>query len=86
MMSASDYNYHIRPYLFSAYMLSTRCTVRAAAAVFGVSKSLIHRDITVRLRAMNPGLASQIEELMKSNKAEGQIRGGMATKLKYAKT
>lgn len=32
------------------YIVETGATVRAAASVFGVSKSTVHKDITERLR------------------------------------
>lgn len=34
---------------------------------------------------INPTLAKQAREVMEENKLERHIRGGMATKLKYAK-
>ncbi len=64
-------------------MLENDSTVRKTAAVFGVSKSTVHKDITVRLRALDKPLFDEVAKLMEINKKERHIRGGMATKLKY---
>ena len=50
---------------------------------FGVSKSTVHKDITERLRKVNPQLYKQVAEILQINKEERHIRGGMATKRKY---
>ena len=65
------------------YMLEQNATVRAAAARFGISKSTVHKDLTERLRRVNPGLYAQVRELLDLNKAERHIRGGLATRRKY---
>lgn len=36
------------------YIAVHRTTVRAAAAVFGCSKSTVHKDVAVRLRTLQP--------------------------------
>ena len=38
------------------YIAAHRTTVRAAAAVFGCSKSTVHKDVAVRLRTLQPEL------------------------------
>ena len=72
-----------RASMLGEYIVENNATVRAAAKVFGVSKSTVHKDITERLRKINPSLAEQIKMVLDENKAERHIRGGMATKLKY---
>lgn len=67
----------------AVYLIENRCTVRAAAARFGVSKSTVHKDLTERLREINPGLYAQVRELLDWNKAQRHIRGGLATRRKY---
>lgn len=67
----------------AVYIVENRSTVRAAAKQFGVSKSTVHKDLTERLRRVNPALYSQVRELLDLNKAERHIRGGMATRRKY---
>lgn len=44
----------------------------------------VHKDVSERLRKINPVLAKQVREILDENKAERHIRGGMATKLKYS--
>ena len=67
----------------AVYILENEATVRAAAARFGVSKSTVHKDLTERLRRVDPGLYRQARELLDRNKAERHIRGGQATRRKY---
>lgn len=65
------------------YMIETRCTVRNAAAKFGISKSTVHKDISERLKFLSPTKANLTKELLETNKSERHIRGGNATKEKY---
>ena len=65
------------------YIIDTKSTVRAAAKKFRVSKSTVHKDITERLLEINPGLASEVKDVLENNKAERHLRGGMATREKY---
>ena len=67
------------------YIVKNQATVRAAAKVFGISKSTVHKDVSERLKKINPKLYRQVKELMDTNKQERHIRGGMATKNKYAR-
>ena len=68
----------------AAFVLERRTTVRAAAEHFGVSKSTVHKDLTVRLPALDRALSAQVRKLLNENKAERHLRGGLATKKKYA--
>ncbi len=72
--------------LIGRYVAETGCTVRAAAKIFGVSKSTVHKDITERLRYEDPILWRLVAEVLKTNKQERHIRGGNATRLKYQST
>ena len=76
-------NMEERAVLLARYMVENEATVRAAAGQFGVSKSTVHKDITERLREINPGLAAEVKEVLENNKAERHIRGGLATREKY---
>ena len=67
----------------AAYIVENNSTVRAAAARFGVSKSTVHKDITVRLPGVNRALYREVRALLDRNKAERHIRGGLATRRKY---
>ena len=66
------------------YIIETNATVRTAASVFGVSKSTVHKDITERLESVNRSLANDVKKILNQNKAERHIRGGEATRKKYA--
>ena len=65
------------------YIIDTKDTVRGAAAKFGISKSTVHKDVSERLKKINPELAKEVRVILDENKAERHIRGGMATKIKY---
>ena len=58
-----------RAVILGEYIVRQKATVRAAAEWFGVSKSTVHKDVSERLE---------------QNKQERHIRGGLATKRKYA--
>jgi len=66
------------------YIIDSNATVRQTAKAFGVSKSTVHKDVTDRLVQINPTLAKQARQVLDVNKSERHIRGGMATKEKYA--
>ena len=66
------------------YIVENDATVRAAAKEFGVSKSTVHKDVTERLRHVNPGLCAEVRRVFEVNKATRHIRGGEATRRKYA--
>ena len=69
--------------VLAEYIAASRDTVRGAAAKFGISKSTVHHDITVRLQEQNRGLYQQVQEVLQQNKKERHIRGGAATRRKY---
>ena len=69
----------------AVYIIETGATVRAAARHFGISKSTVHKDITCRLGRNHPQLYDQARAVLERNKQERHIRGGMATKRKYAR-
>lgn len=66
------------------YIAETGSTVRLTAQVFGISKSTVHKDVTERLCHIDAERFYKIQKLMDINKAERHIRGGEATRLKYA--
>ena len=65
------------------YIIETKATVRQAAKKFGISKSTVHKDCTDRLKQLNPGLASEVRQVLDVNTQERHIRGGLATREKY---
>ena len=68
----------------AAYIIDNKVTVRAAAKRFGISKSTVHKDVTERLPIINNQLYRQVKAVLEKNKQERHIRGGQATKMKYA--
>ena len=66
------------------YIIDSKDTVRGAASKFGISKSTVHKDVSERLKKINPRLAKEVRIILDENKAERHMRGGMATKLKYS--
>ncbi|MBQ9082120.1 MAG: sporulation transcriptional regulator SpoIIID [Clostridia bacterium] len=65
------------------YIASSGATVRSAAKKFGISKSTVHKDVSERLKYINPALHSQVKSVLDTNKAQRHIRGGLATRQKY---
>ncbi len=65
------------------YIIDSKDTVRGAAKKFGISKSTVHKDVSERLKHINPSLAKEVRLILEENKAQRHIRGGMATKIKY---
>ena len=68
----------------SEFILETGATVRACAGHFGISKSTVHKDITERLADIDPELCAKVRGVLERNLSERHIRGGDATKRKYA--
>ena len=66
------------------YIVETGCTVRVCAAVYGTSKSTVHKDVTERLPAIDPVLAEKVKSVLEFNLKERHLRGGESTKRKYA--
>ena len=69
----------------AVYIIENGATVRAAAQHFGISKSTVHKDLSYRLPNYNLSLYHQVRKILDINKAQRHIRGGMATKQKYAR-
>lgn len=65
------------------YILENQTTVRAAAKQFHISKSTVHKDVSERLRAVDPQLYGAVRHVLEVNKAQRHIRGGQATRRKY---
>lgn len=69
--------------VIAQYIIEEKATVRAAAKRFGLSKSTIHKDITVTLWRKNSVLANEVKKILENNKMERHLRGGEATRKKY---
>lgn len=75
-----------RAEILGEYVLDTGATVRHTATKFGVSKSTVHKDLTYKLKKLNPSLAERVGVILAYNKSERHLRGGEATKRKYQKS
>ena len=67
------------------YIIKHKATVRETAKAFGISKSTVHKDVTDRLKIASIKLYYKVKEVLDENFAIRHIRGGEATKRKYAK-
>ncbi len=76
-------DYEERAIELGRFITEKKSTVRATAKKFGISKSTVHTDITVRLRRVDPNLFNQVRQVLDLNKEERHIRGGIATREKY---
>lgn len=65
------------------YIIAHQSTVRGAAKEFGISKSTVHKDVSERLKKLNPQLYIEVKHVLEVNKAQRHIRGGLATRRKY---
>lgn len=67
----------------SDYIIERGATVRETAKVFHVGKSTVHKDVTERLKSVDPAAFKRVRKILEKNLAERHIRGGEATKRKY---
>ena len=67
------------------YMLQTGATIRQCAQIFGMSKSSVHKDLQVRLRAVHPGLYQEVRRVLNHHLAVRHLRGGFSTRLRWEK-
>ena len=74
---------HNRAVTLGKYISETGATVRQCAAVYNVSKSTVHTDVTHRLGGIDRDLSEKVRRVLEKNKSERHIRGGMATKEKF---
>lgn len=74
-----------RAVVLGRYIVDTGATVRSCAKKYGISKSTVHKDVSDRLKKLDPDLYKGVKIVLDKNKAERHIRGGIATKNKYKK-
>lgn len=70
--------------ILGKYLVEHRSTVRAVAAQFNISKSTVHKDVTQILKKVDIDLYENVKEILETNKKERHLRGGEATRKKYA--
>lgn len=66
------------------YVITHKATVRRTAEHFKMSKSNIHIILRNKLKDVNLDFYESVIAILEKNKAERHIRGGYATKYKYA--
>ncbi len=74
-----------RARLLGEFIVNNGSTVRAAAKVFGISKSTVHKEVTKRLERQDAALAARVRTVLDINRAQRHLRGGEATRRKYEK-
>ena len=74
-----------RAAMLGEYIIESKATVRSAAKKFGISNSTVHKDVSQRLRSVNPAMYREVREILDTNKSQRHIRGGIATRNKYIK-
>ena len=67
------------------YVIMNKATIRQTAKAFKMSKSAVYRDVKVLLKEYSLDKSKKVEEVLSENKRLRHIRGGHATKRKYAK-
>jgi len=73
-----------RVLMAAEYIAATGATVRQTARKLGVSKSTVHKDMETRLPQLSSALAKEVAAVFAKNKAERHLRGGEATRRRYA--
>lgn len=66
------------------HIAGTGATVRQTARMLGVSKSTVHKDMETRLKQLSEPLFKEVSAVFAKNKAERHLRGGEATRMRYA--
>lgn len=67
------------------YIADNKATVRAAGEYFGVSKSTVHSDMTLRLKDLDEELYERVRVVLEYNLSVRHLRGGESTKQLYIK-
>jgi putative DeoR family transcriptional regulator (stage III sporulation protein D) len=65
------------------FMISSESTLRTVAKYFGVSTSTVHRDLTQRIKSINPTMAKGARIILDYNKSIRHLRGGFSNKNKW---
>lgn len=69
--------------LLGEYIAENGATVRETARVYGISKSTVHKDVTLHLRYINPILFERVKKVLELHKEVRHLLGGEATRKKY---
>lgn len=66
-------------------ILTHRTTIRQTALLFNVSKSTVHKDVSIRLKHLDLSLYEKVNQILQQNFNQKHLRGGLATKNKFLK-
>lgn len=72
-------------YDMGVHIANTGCTIRQCAAVFNVSKSTVFKYVKEKLPDIDTSVSEEVKLVLQMNKDARAIRGGSATKAKWAK-
>ena len=65
-----------RAALLGEYIAKNSATVRAAARAFGCSKSTVHKDVSSRLRRVDPDLFQRVQAVLAGTRPSGICGAG----------
>lgn len=65
------------------YIINTNKTIREIADVFNVSKSTVHKDLSILLLSIDIDMYKTVQNILKHHIEIRHINGGEATKQKY---
>ncbi len=83
-MQANDSFALDRCEILARHIVESGDTVRETAKLYGLSKSTVHKDVTEKLEYINPTMFGAVREVLDNNKSVRHLRGGEATKRRYA--
>lgn len=72
-----------RPKALAYHLLKNNSTIRATAKVFGLPKSTVHHDVSIKLKYIDYQLYLKVKKLLDKNFNIKHIHGGESTKQKY---
>ena len=64
-------------------MKDTNHTIREIAAIYQISKSTVHKDLTEHIQEVDPYLAQEIRKILDEHLKLRHIHGGEWTRIKY---
>lgn len=73
----------LRAVIFGNYIVENNSSIRRCARHFGVSKSVVHTDVSKRLKTINPSLYKEVKAILDHNLSVWNITGGEATRRKW---
>lgn len=69
---------------FADYIITHKATIRTTAKAFNVGKSGVHNAVVKRLPRLNRPKYLEVRKILDYNKSVKHLRGGEATKQKFA--